>query len=201
MIATASPGVRTQIPLLLVEPVTEIRELFADILTREYAVTSVASSEATFAQLLRATPAVIVTELELPDGDGVEVCRAAKMLNPSPAVVVATSVLEQVPEAIAAGCDSVLVKPVQAAVLLTRMRRLREESALVRLRAAHVRRRAQGALNKSFTLKGMLNRLWPDIECPECRHSGAVSFDFTSYRRMWCACLECKAVWAERRRE
>lgn len=201
MVSITAPITVTRPPLLLVEPVEGSRDLYAKTMAADFTVTAVGSMQAGLAQLARMTPDLVVTELTLPDGDGVVVCRTAKSLDRAPAVVVVTSVLQQVPDAIVAGCDSVLVKPIAPAVLIMRLRRLRERAEVVRLRSEDVRRRANTALMRSFKLKGALNREWPDMECPRCHASGPVSFDFASYRRMWCACLACKAVWIAPRRE
>jgi hypothetical protein len=45
------------------------------------------------------------------------------------------------------------------------------------------------------------NRRWPDVRCSRCGQAGATSFDFSSYRRAWFACLTCNEVWLADRQE
>ena len=45
------------------------------------------------------------------------------------------------------------------------------------------------------------NHVWPETRCPACERPGAVSFEFSSHRRAWYACLGCKAVWMGKRQE
>ena len=35
----------------------------------------------------------------------------------------------------------------------------------------------------------------------QCQSNGATSFEYSSYRRMWYACLACDAVWLGPRQE
>jgi DNA-binding response OmpR family regulator len=55
--------------------------------------------------------AIVLTELQLPDGDGVELCRVVKSVRRMAVVLVCTNDAARVPRALMAGCDSVLLKP------------------------------------------------------------------------------------------
>ena len=48
---------------------------------------------------------------------------------------------------------------------------------------------------------GGTNRVWQDSACPKCGTHGPTSFDFSSYRRMWYACLTCDHTWLGPRQE
>lgn len=145
-------------------------------------------------------PSVVITELALPDGDGVEVCRLAKAMSHPPLVMVTTANLQRVPAAIAAGCNAVLIKPYSVNLVCTRLARLLQlfESAmnLNQRRAA-----ANVSTMQSPVATASTNRRWDDVCCPTCGRPGATSFDFFSHRRMWCACLACEHVWLAQRRE
>lgn len=151
-------------------------------------------------QALAARPRLVVTDLALADGDGLEICRAAKAGQPRPSVLVATANVDRVPHAIKAGCDAVLLKPFAPNLLVARLGRL--------LRAADLSQRIQHARRRSLRLFAERGRLgpgtnvyWPMTRCPYCKNEGATSFDFSSYRRAWYACLACDKVWIGDRQE
>jgi len=123
--------------------------------------------------LQHARPALVIMDIDAGNGAAVEVCRQAKSLNPSPAVLVITAAPEKVPDALAAGCDSVLLKPFPPNLLHQRVGRL--------LRAY---------------ISGLgTNRLRPNTSCPYCNHVGVTSFEFATLRWDWYACLHCRQVW------
>ena len=80
---------------------------YAAMLRASYRVATTESPEVAKQFLHRHTPTVVVTELELPGADGVDICREAKKLTMPPPVLVTTSIAERVPDALAAGCDGV----------------------------------------------------------------------------------------------
>jgi DNA-binding response OmpR family regulator len=130
--------------------------------------------------------AIVVTELDLPDGDGIEVCYEAKTASRTVLVLVCTKDAARVPKALLAGCDSVLLKPFAPNLLYARLGRL--------TRDLHIR-----ATFPAATLTGGTNQHCPSAACPSCGQSGATVFDATSLRRAWYACLTCEHVWIARR--
>jgi DNA-binding response OmpR family regulator len=153
-------------------------------------------------QIRRTAPALVVTELSLEDGSGVDVCSAAKRLSMPPTVLVTTSDPAQVPDALLAGCDGVLLKPFAPNLLATRVSRLlRERSNRLRLQAARSLGKSAHLSERIDLLKAGTNRKWPNTQCPYCAHGGVTSFDFASMRRAWYACLSCRKVWMARRQE
>lgn len=130
-------------------------------------------------------PAVVVTELQLPDGDGVDVCRLAKSLPHRPLVIAVTAATDRVPAALEAGCDAILLKPCAPNLLCSRIGRLRR-------------------LRESSPSAATTNRRWSDIVCPNCHGhghgNGALAFDFAEHRKVWFACLACQHVWLTRPR-
>jgi DNA-binding response OmpR family regulator len=99
-----------------------------------------------------------------------------------------------------AGCDGILLKPFAANLLYARIGRLlRTRAEQLQFRAC----RGDGASDVSPRLEALAttNRTWQDTACPSCRNGGAVSFEFSSHRRAWYACLWCKKVWLGKRQE
>ena len=182
--------------LLVLEPDADLRHDYMGLLGGQFALTAVGSSDGAFAHLLRMRAAVVMTDIVLPDGDGIEVCRAAKSLENAPAVLITTADVERVPEAIEAGCDSVLLKPFAPNLLAARLSRLaRDRSQMLRMRSVENVARAEHLRERSARLMNGTNRFWPNTYCPHCAHVGVTSFDYVSYRRAWYACLACKQVW------
>ena len=199
---TPSPVSPTQIADLLLVDASSDAPTYAAVLRGSYRVATTASAEVARQFLHRQAPALVVTELELPSGDGVELCREAKKLTLPPPVLVTTSDVARVPDALAAGCDGVLLKPFAPNLLFARIGRLlRARSEMLRLRARQHSLKTAHLADRSTELLGGTNRVWPNTHCPYCHHGGVTSFEFCSHRRSWYACLECKKVWIAKRQE
>ena len=196
-----SPNSTIQTDLLLVDGSTDAAG-YAAVLRGSYTVATTGSFDVARQFLRRQAPGLVITELDLPSGDGVEICREAKGLSLPPPVLVTTSNTDRVPDALSAGCDGVLLKPFAPNLLFARIGRLlRARSEVLRARA-----RAQGLktahlTDRSEALLGGTNRVWPNTQCPYCNHSGVTSFEFCSHRRAWYACMQCKKVWIAKRLE
>jgi DNA-binding response OmpR family regulator len=150
----------------------------------------------------RAQPGIVVTELALNDGSGIEVCSTAKAIGVPASVLVTTSEPAQVPDALLAGCDGVLLKPFAPNLLVSRVSRLlRDRSNQLRLQAARSLGKSSHLTERIDLLKAGTNRKWPNTHCPYCSHGGVTSFDFASMRRAWYACLQCRKVWMAKRQE
>jgi DNA-binding response OmpR family regulator len=73
-------------PILVVEPDTDVRELVAEFLTKwGYAVNTAGTGSAAFDQVAIAWPAIVVTELDLPDQNGLELVLALRRILNRPA--------------------------------------------------------------------------------------------------------------------
>lgn len=172
---------------------------YAAILRGSYRVATTTSADVARQFLHRNPPSLVVTELEL---QGAEICRVAKGLTQPPPVLVTTTQTELVPEALAAGCDAVLLKPFAPNLLFARIGRLlRARSEMLRARARHSQLKTAHLADRSEELLAGTNRVWPNTHCPYCDHNGVTSFEFCSHRRAWYACLECKKVWIAKRQE
>ncbi len=131
--------------------------------------------------------AVIVMNLDLPDGAVIDLCREAKAMPKPPSVLVTTAQVERVPDALEARCDGVLLKPFAPNLLVARIGRL------MRARTQH-----SGRPN---SMASGTNRFWPKTACAYCETQGVTSFEFASHRRAWYACGKCKKVWLGKRQE
>jgi DNA-binding response OmpR family regulator len=175
---------------------------YAAVLRGSYRVATTGSPDLARQFLRRQAPGLVITELDLPGGDGVEICRDAKKLSLAPPVLVTTSNAERVPEALSAGCDGVLLKPFAPNLLYARIGRLlRARSEALRGRARGQGLKTAHLADRSEALLGGTNRVWPNTYCPYCDHGGVTSFEFCSHRRAWFACLQCKKVWIAKRLE
>lgn len=200
MLSPLSPSPTPLPELLLVDTdVTAGRHL--PVLREHYRVAVASTASAALQALTRSAPALVVTELDLRDGPGEDVCRRAKMLPTPATVLVTTPTAERVPRALAAGCDGVLLKPFAPNLLYARIGRLlRARTLELRLRTSRHGRPAYVA-DRADPLAARTNRDWPDTCCPWCQHQGVTSFEHTSHRRSWYACLACQKVWIAPRRE
>jgi DNA-binding response OmpR family regulator len=201
MLPNMSPSPAPPLQLLYVDA-DQVAAKYAPVLRESYRVLVASTVEGALQCVARAAPALIVTELELGSRSGVEVCRAAKAAAVPATVLVTTTDVERVPEALTAGCDGVLLKPFAPNLLYARIGRLlRERSMELRLRARqHYAKSAHLSERANLLISGT-NRVWPNTHCPYCQHPGATSFEFSSHRRAWYACLECRKVWLAKRQE
>jgi len=203
VISSTSPSSVPATPtdLLLVDASTDAAA-YAAVLRGSYRVATTGSSDVAKQFLRRQALGLVITELDLPGGDGVEICREAKRMTVPPPVLVTTVNAERVPEALSAGCDGVLLKPFAPNLLFARIGRLlRVRSEGLRTRARHQGLKTAHLADRSEALLGGTNRVWPNTHCPYCDHGGVTSFEFCSHRRSWYACLQCKKVWIAKRLE
>ena len=189
---TPEPGEHASI--LFVDPSRDDDVLAS--LSRPFEVVEAATAMAAIRSLRLTRPSAIVTELTLPDGDGVTVCREAKQQPDPAAVLVTTAAPENVPDALIAGCDGVLMKPFQPNLLYARLAHLLHQRARVLERNLWLQNHKLAHLKERFEgQQAGTNRTWSNTHCPSCEHGDAVSFDGTSHGRMWFACLACRHVW------
>jgi DNA-binding response OmpR family regulator len=198
---SSSPATSTITDVLLVD--TDIAaSMYGPSLREKYRLHTAATPEAALQQLTRNPPALVITELALGNTSGVDVCRHAKALPVPATVLVTTSDVSRVPDALEAGCDGVLLKPFALNLLHARIGRL------LRGRLTDLRLQSQGRYAKSGNGDGGheswthgTNRVYPQAACPTCHRDGATCFEFSSHRRSWYACLHCKHVWMGKRQE
>jgi CheY-like chemotaxis protein len=112
---------------LVVDDSAQIRTLFARTLGRAGMRTIEAGSGLEALELAHTSALdFVVTDIEMPDMDGLELCRRLRQLAATSMVpiVVVTGAPSQADEATAAGCDVVLLKPCSPALLLATIQRL-----------------------------------------------------------------------------
>jgi CheY-like chemotaxis protein len=182
------------VSILFVDPGAD---LFLPFLRRRFEVTAVSSEAQAVRALKTFQPTMVITELALPEGDGVSVCRHSKTGESGATLVLATtSDPERVPEALRAGCDGVLMKPFPPNLLYTRIGRLlRLRAKALTDRAMWQRAKSTFLIEHSHHVMAGTNVLCHSTVCPSCGQGGAVGFDAASHRRMWYACLPCGEVW------
>ncbi|QUV84232.1 sigma-54 dependent transcriptional regulator [Chloracidobacterium aggregatum] len=121
--------------ILIVEDKDALRQMWRLTLERAgYGVVEAADLKQARQALRRQPPTVVLTDLRLPDGTGLEVLRAAKSLDPDVPVVVLTA-YGSIEEAVAAmkdGAEDFLQKPVDPDHLLLVLERLVETHRLRR---------------------------------------------------------------------
>lgn len=134
-------------------------------------------------------PRVVVLDWDHESLQASEVC-AALSATPGTSSLVTTDDVAHVPSILKAGCQGILLKPFAPNLLAARLGRLLRETSFTSGRSVARPGWQTGT-----------NRVWPEVACPKCGTSGATSFDFSSYRRMWFACLSCDATWLGKRQE
>jgi DNA-binding response OmpR family regulator len=130
----------TQHSILVVEDETSIASFVAAYLKNAgYAVRTAATSQAALMDVASEMPALIVLDLNLPDGDGVELCRRIRKSSDVP-ILMLTARDEDVDKIIGleVGADDYMTKPFNPRELVARVKS-------VLRRAAPERRRSESA--------------------------------------------------------
>ena len=182
----AAPQPSTSPELLFIDSEAAIAKL-APLLRCSYRVIVSTTVAAARPFVRRNSVDVIVTDIELPDGAAMTLCREAKAFPKPPAVLVTTEHVHRVPEALEAQCDGILLKPFAPNLLFARIGRM-------------LRARGRNTADLGSTDWGT-HRFWENMRCPHCESHGATSFEFASHRRAWFACRQCKHVWLGKRQE
>jgi two-component system OmpR family response regulator len=120
-------GYRRVVRILVVDDNSELLQLVVTSLEREdHRVASVKTAAAAMARLDAETFDVIVLDLGLPDGSGLDVCRKARDNGIATPILILTarSAVDQRVEGLDAGADDFLAKPFAVAELRARVRAL-----------------------------------------------------------------------------
>jgi two-component system response regulator PrrA len=111
--------------VLVVDDESDFLATFERLLRRQgYEVVLATSRAAGVAAVARDHPHLVISDLRLPDGDGLDVVRAARAIVDPPAVIVVTGYPSEETRraALAAGATTFLAKPFAAATLLAAIR-------------------------------------------------------------------------------
>jgi CheY-like chemotaxis protein len=113
---------------LVVDDEPMIREVFCEALRRAgIQVLEAENGSAALRIAKTTTPDFIVTDIEMPGGDGLELCRTLRgdpVLHGVRIVVVSGMASTQGAAAVAAGCNAVLEKPCTPSVLVATIKHL-----------------------------------------------------------------------------
>jgi DNA-binding response OmpR family regulator len=133
--------------ILLVDDVPMFRELGQIFLSRSGPVDLAESAVAAFRLAAGRPPAIVIADMHLPDMDGAALCAAFKRpaSGPAPRVVLLArpDASADHAEAVRAGADDVLFKPLEREALIRCVRRLTESSAPRGLPRAEVEQRIE----------------------------------------------------------
>jgi two-component system, OmpR family, KDP operon response regulator KdpE len=178
--------------ILVVEDEAGIRQVVRVLLEAEnYRVVEAATAERAEIEARSHKPDLLIVDLGLPDGDGLEVIRRLRAWSPVPVIVLSARTLEsQKIAALDAGADDYVSKPFSAGELLARVRaglrrgvRGAGETTRVRIGAVNVdleRREAQG-LDGAVHLTPLEFRLLESF----VRHAGMIVRQQQLIREVW----------------
>jgi CheY-like chemotaxis protein len=121
--------------ILLADDSPHAQRMGERILREEgFEVVSVADEAAALARLKDVDPDLVIADVFLPGGGGLELCRHIKNFHRHVRVILTAGLLEPLDtdEARKAGCDAVLRKPFEASVVMETIRPLVQEARLAR---------------------------------------------------------------------
>lgn len=110
--------------VLVVDDDAQVAKLMASFLgAHGYEVRTASDAESAMTNLRTSSPALILTDLEMPNLDGIELCRLVRATSNVPILVMARDAdCASEVAALDAGADDYLVKPIAAERLLARVR-------------------------------------------------------------------------------
>ncbi len=110
--------------ILIIDDDNAIRRVVGTGLrARGYAVTDAANANDGLAAVATVGPDLIILDLGLPDGDGMDVCRALREFSTAPVIVLSVERTDRRKiEALDAGADDFITKPFSMGELLARIR-------------------------------------------------------------------------------
>lgn len=112
----------TRARILVVDDDKVARDVLEKLLGGDgFAISTAASGEAALAEAARSLPDVVLTDLQMPGIDGIELCRRLRQIDGNLPVVVMTafSDMQAVIESLRAGAQDYLIKPLEYEVVLS----------------------------------------------------------------------------------
>ncbi|MBI5118427.1 sigma-54-dependent Fis family transcriptional regulator [Candidatus Poribacteria bacterium] len=145
---------RTLAKILVVDDGDTQRQIISDVLTRaKYGVAQASSTAEAIEEVTQNHLDLIITDLKMEDGNGIDVLREAKRLSPETEVIVMTAYgsIESAVEAMREGAHDYITKPFDKDVLLVSVQRALEHK---RLREENIELRE--LVETRFTLGGIV---------------------------------------------
>lgn len=116
--------------LLIIEDNKDVAAYIGNIFKEKYAITYANNGKEGLEKAIRLIPDLIITDLMMPEMDGLEVCRrirANEAVNHIPIIIVTAKVTEEeYMEGLLAGADSYITKPFNSEILEARVEKLLE---------------------------------------------------------------------------
>ncbi|MBI4832958.1 MAG: sigma-54-dependent Fis family transcriptional regulator, partial [Candidatus Lindowbacteria bacterium] len=119
--------------ILVVDDGDTQRQIISDVLTRaRYEVAQASSTSEAIEEIARDRLDLIITDLKMEDGNGIDVLREAKQLSPETEVIVMTAYgsIESAVEAMREGAHDYITKPFDKDVLLVSVQKALEHKRL-----------------------------------------------------------------------
>ena len=118
--------------ILIVDDEDMVRNFFADFLSDKYACTTAASSDEALAHLSIDGYALVISDVQMPGRNGVELLREIRTRYPDTAVIMVSGIArsQRIRDALQLGASDYLIKPVELEVLQLSVERALERRAL-----------------------------------------------------------------------
>ena len=118
--------------ILIVDDEEAVRNMFADFLSSEYICSTAASSDEALAHLAIDPYALVISDMQMPGRNGVELLREIRRLYPDTAVIMVSAISrpQRIRDALQVGAFDYIIKPCELEVLLLSVERALERRAL-----------------------------------------------------------------------
>jgi len=118
--------------ILIVDDEDMVRNLFADFLSEDFVCTTAASSDEALAHLAIDGYALVISDVQMPGRNGVELLREIKSRYPDTAVIMVSGISrpQRIRDALQVGASDYLIKPIELEVLQMSVERALERREL-----------------------------------------------------------------------
>ena len=118
--------------ILIVDDESVVRNLFASFLSNNYVCTTAASSDEALAHLSGNGYALVISDVQMPGRNGVELLREIRSRYPDTAVIIVSGISrpQRIRDALQVGASDYLLKPIELDVLQLAVERALERRAL-----------------------------------------------------------------------
>jgi two-component system, NtrC family, sensor kinase len=118
--------------ILIVDDEDAVRNMFADFLSTEFICTTAASSDEALAHLAVDSYALVISDMQMPGRNGIELLREIRSRYPDTAVIMVSAITrsQRIRDALQVGAFDYIIKPCELEVLLLSVERALERRAL-----------------------------------------------------------------------